>query len=88
MNTRDAKALRAAPLDTPTDLKPNAVRDIFGALNIVLADVFALYAKTKNFHWHMSGPHFRDCHLLLNAQLFKSSGSLPPLAASFTMICL
>jgi starvation-inducible DNA-binding protein len=68
MNTRDAKALRAAPLDTPTDLKPNAVRDISGALNIVLADVFALYMKTKNFHWHMSGPHFRDYHLLLDEQ--------------------
>jgi starvation-inducible DNA-binding protein len=68
MNTRDAKALRAAPLDTPTELKSNAVRDISGALNIVLADVFALYMKTKNFHWHMSGPHFRDYHLLLDEQ--------------------
>src|SRR5204863_9953960 len=68
MNTRDAKALRVAPLDTPTDLKPNAVRDISGALNIVLADMFALYMKTKNFHWHVSGPHFRDYHLLLDEQ--------------------
>jgi starvation-inducible DNA-binding protein len=57
-----------APLDTPTNLKPNAVRDISGALNILLADMFALYLKTKNFHWHVSGPHFRDYHLLLDEQ--------------------
>jgi starvation-inducible DNA-binding protein len=68
MNVRDAKALQAAPLETPTDLESNAVRDISGALNILLADVFALYLKTKNFHWHMSGPHFRDYHLLLDEQ--------------------
>ena len=68
MNTRTAKALRTAPLHTPTDLKPNAVQDISGALNILLADMFALYLKTKNFHWHMSGPHFRDYHLLLDEQ--------------------
>src|ERR1700758_4135536 len=67
MNVRDAKA-RPAPLHTPTDLKPNAVRDLSGALNILLADMFALYLKTKNFHWHMSGPHFRDYHLLLDEQ--------------------
>jgi starvation-inducible DNA-binding protein len=65
---KDAKALRTAALATPTDLKPNAVRDIAGALNILLADMFALYLKTKNFHWHMSGPHFRDYHLLLDEQ--------------------
>jgi starvation-inducible DNA-binding protein len=63
-----AKLRRTAALDTPTDLKPNAVRDISGALNILLADVFALYLKTKNFHWHVSGPHFRDYHLLLDEQ--------------------
>ena len=57
-----------APLATPTDLKPAATRDIAGAMNAVLADVFALYLKTKNFHWHMSGPHFRDYHLLLDEQ--------------------
>jgi len=68
MNARDAKALRIASLETPTDLKPNAVREISGALNIALADMFALYLKTKNFHWHMSGPHFRDYHLLLDEQ--------------------
>ena len=55
-------------LGTPTDLKSNAVGDIAGALRILLADVFALYIKTKNFHWHMSGPHFRDYHLLLDEQ--------------------
>jgi starvation-inducible DNA-binding protein len=49
-------------------LQPNAVRDLAGALNILLADVFALYLKTKNFHWHVSGPHFRDYHLLLDEQ--------------------
>jgi starvation-inducible DNA-binding protein len=68
MTTTDAKARRKAALDTPTDLKPNAVRDISGALNILLADMFALYLKTKNFHWHVSGPHFRDYHLLLDEQ--------------------
>jgi starvation-inducible DNA-binding protein len=57
---------RDAPLETRTDLKPSATRDISAALNLVLADVFALYLKTKNFHWHMSGPHFRDYHLLLD----------------------
>ena len=68
MDRQDQKALRAAPLATPTDLSTNAVRDISGALNILLADVFALYLKTKNFHWHVSGPHFRDYHLLLDEQ--------------------
>jgi len=68
MSTEYAKALRMAPLQTPTDLKPEAVRDLAGALNILLADMFALYLKTKNFHWHVSGPHFRDYHLLLDDQ--------------------
>ena len=68
MSTKDAKARQKAPLDTPTDLATNAVTDIAGALKILLADVFALYVKTKNFHWHMSGPHFRDYHLLLDEQ--------------------
>jgi starvation-inducible DNA-binding protein len=68
MNTQQAKALRTAPLETPTDLKPNSVRDIAGALNLLLADMFGLYVKTKNFHWHISGPHFRDYHLLLDEQ--------------------
>jgi len=68
MPPQDAKALRKAPLDTPTDLKSNAVRDISGALTMLLADMLALYVKTKNFHWHVSGPHFRDYHLLLDEQ--------------------
>jgi len=68
MNVRDAKALQIASLETPTDLGSNPVRDISGALNILLADMFALYVKTKNFHWHMSEPHFRDYHLLLDEQ--------------------
>ena len=57
---------RDAPLETRTDLTHSATRDIAAAMNAVLADVFALYVKTKNFHWHMSGPHFRDYHLLLD----------------------
>ena len=68
MNVKEAKARRAAALHTPTGLSPEAVRDIAGALNGLLADVFALYLKTKNFHWHVSGPHFRDYHLLLDDQ--------------------
>jgi starvation-inducible DNA-binding protein len=62
------KARRKAPLATPTDLGADATRDITGGLNALLADVFALYVKTKNFHWHVSGPHFRDYHLLLDEQ--------------------
>jgi len=58
----------AAPLDTPTDLSDEAVREISRALNRLLADAFAVYLKTKNFHWHVSGPHFRDYHLLLDEQ--------------------
>lgn len=68
MSTRESKVVRIAALETPTDLKSNAVKDIAGALNILLADMFALYLKTKNFHWHMSGPHFRDYHLLFDEQ--------------------
>ena len=68
MSTRDAKVVRIAPLETPTDLSPEAVKEISGALRILLADMFALYVKTKNYHWHMSGPHFRDYHLLLDEQ--------------------
>ena len=55
-------------MGTPTDLKPDAVRDISAALSALLADAFALYLKTKNFHWHMSGLHFRDYHLLFDEQ--------------------
>jgi starvation-inducible DNA-binding protein len=62
----DAKARRMAPIHTPTDLTSEATTELTGSLNALLADFFALYLKTKNFHWHMSGPHFRDYHLLLD----------------------
>jgi len=66
MNEIDTRlAHRIAP---PTDLSKAATRDVAGAMNAILADVFAIYMKTKNFHWHMSGPHFRDYHLLLDEQ--------------------
>jgi starvation-inducible DNA-binding protein len=80
MKTDHAKSTRAAPLATPTDLASNAVKDVSGALNILLADVFALYLKTKNFHWHMSGPHFRDYHLLLDEQSDQIFAMTDPLA--------
>jgi starvation-inducible DNA-binding protein len=68
-NTKDELATRRrAPLSTPSELGAEAVKNITGALNALLADVFALYLKTKNFHWHASGPHFRDYHLLLDEQ--------------------
>src|SRR5579863_1561765 len=62
----ELKRRQSAPLVTPTDLRAPATRDISAGMNAILADVFALYLKTKNFHWHMSGPHFRDYHLLLD----------------------
>lgn len=68
MTTKNAKARRMAPLDTPTNLPSNATKDISAALTTLLADMFALYLKTKNFHWHVSGPHFRDYHLMLDEQ--------------------
>jgi starvation-inducible DNA-binding protein len=67
-DAKDIKARRMAALDTPTNLTSNATRDLSGALTILLADMFALYLKTKNFHWHVSGPHFRDYHLMLDEQ--------------------
>jgi starvation-inducible DNA-binding protein len=79
MNVQDAKNLQVAPLATPTDLTPNAVHDLAGALNILLADMFGLYLKTKNFHWHMSGRHFRDYHLLLDEhgdQIFATTDDI------------
>ena len=69
-----------SPLTTSTDLHPQATRDITGALNAILADVFALYLKTKNFHWHMSGPHFRDYHLLLDEHADQIFAMTDPLA--------
>jgi starvation-inducible DNA-binding protein len=67
-------------LGTPTDLGADAVRDISGALNALLADMFALYLKTKNFHWHVSGPHFRDFHLLLDEQADQIFATTDPIA--------
>jgi starvation-inducible DNA-binding protein len=67
-DVENAKSWRDAPLHTPTDLGSKATQDISAGLNLLLADLFALYLKTKNFHWHMSGPHFRDYHLLLDEQ--------------------
>ena len=66
--TGELQRRQKAPLATPSDLEASATRDVAGALNAILADVFAMYLKTKNFHWHMSGPHFRDYHLLLDEQ--------------------
>jgi starvation-inducible DNA-binding protein len=71
---------RNAPLITPTDLAAQASKDIAGAMNAILADVFALYLKTKNFHWHMSGPHFRDYHLLLDEQADQLYAITDPIA--------
>src|SRR5881296_1384928 len=71
---------RDAPLATRTDLSREAVKDISGSMNAILADVFALYVKTKNFHWHMSGPHFRDYHLLLDEQADQLFAMTDPIA--------
>ncbi len=82
-DTKKARTLRQrreAPLATPTDLKAKATKDIAAALNAVLADVFAIYLKTKNFHWHMSGPHFRDYHLLLDDQADQLFAMTDPIA--------
>ena len=67
-------------LDTPTDLSPDAVSAVSEAINGLVADAFALYVKTKNFHWHMSGPHFRDYHLLLDEQGEQIFATIDPLA--------
>jgi starvation-inducible DNA-binding protein len=79
-SAQDLKRRQKAPLNTPTGLKPAATKDITGALNAILADVFALYLKTKNFHWHMSGPHFRDYHLLLDEQADQLFAMTDPIA--------
>src|SRR5437762_12061476 len=72
---------RPAPnLDTPTDLDDRTVQEISAALNAILADSFALYLKTKNFHWHISGPHFRDYHLMLDEQADAIFAATDPLA--------
>jgi len=71
---------REAPLATPTDLTRSATKDISAAMNAILADVFAFYVKTKNFHWHMSGPHFRDYHLLLDEHADQLFAMTDPIA--------
>jgi starvation-inducible DNA-binding protein len=76
----DLEKRRTAPLNTPSDISANGTRDVGGALNRLLADVFALYLKTKNFHWHVSGPHFRDYHLLLDDQATEIFAMTDPIA--------
>jgi len=71
---------RDAPLETRTDLSHAAVKDVSAAMNTILADVFTLYVKTKNFHWHMSGPHFRDYHLLLDEHADQIFAMTDPIA--------
>jgi starvation-inducible DNA-binding protein len=80
MNDKVSAARRKAPLDMPTGLGSEATRDISAALNVLLADFFALYLKTKNFHWHVSGPHFRDYHLLLDEQADQLYATTDPIA--------
>lgn len=75
------------PLATSTDLTSAATEDITTAMNLVLADVFALYLKTKNFHWHMSGPHFRDYHLLLDEQADQVFAMTDPIAERIRKVC-
>jgi starvation-inducible DNA-binding protein len=78
---RTLEPRKTAPaLDTPTDLSEDAVRELSAALNGLLADTFALYVKTKNFHWHVNGPHFRDYHLLLDEQADEIEKSIDILA--------
>ena len=78
--TQELKQRRRAPVDTPTDLSAEATRDIAGAMNAILADVFALYLKTKNFHWHLSGPHFRDYHLMFDEHADQLFAMTDPVA--------
>jgi starvation-inducible DNA-binding protein len=78
--TSELRQSRNAPLATPTDLTRSTTKDIEGAMNAIVADVFALYLKTKNFHWHMSGPHFRDYHLLLDEHADQLFAMTDPIA--------
>jgi starvation-inducible DNA-binding protein len=80
MISDETKLRRAAPLQTRSDLGAEATKDLAGALNALLADLFALYVKTKNFHWHVSGPHFRDYHLLLDEQADQIFAITDPVA--------
>src|SRR4029077_9216160 len=78
--TAELRQKRDIPLTVPTDLARSATKDIAGAMNAILADVFALYLKTKNFHWHLSGPHFRDYHLLLDEHADQLFAMTDPIA--------
>jgi starvation-inducible DNA-binding protein len=80
VSSRSSNARRVPQLATPTDLKAAATKDVAAALNAILADVFAIYLKTKNFHWHVSGPHFRDYHLLLDGQADELFAMTDPIA--------
>jgi starvation-inducible DNA-binding protein len=78
--SKNVKSRQSANLATPTDLGANATKDITGGLAILAADVVALWMKTKNFHWHVSGPHFRDYHLLLDEQSDQIYAMVDPIA--------
>jgi starvation-inducible DNA-binding protein len=80
INEGELRARRSSPLVTPTDLGTDASKNIAAGMNGILADVFSLYLKTKNFHWHMSGPHFRDYHLLLDEQADQLYAMTDPIA--------
>jgi starvation-inducible DNA-binding protein len=78
-NTEELMARQKLPLTVPSDIDTESVKEISGALTVLLADLFSLYLKTKNFHWHMSGPHFRDYHLLLDDhadQIFSATDDI------------
>src|ERR1700760_4299389 len=80
LKTRDLKDEQDITLVTPTDLSPAGMREVAASMNAILADVFALYVKTKNFHWHLSGPHFRDYHLMFDEQADQIFAMTDPIA--------
>src|SRR3954468_24908041 len=80
MLSEETRLRRTAPLHTRSDLGAEATKALSAALNVLLADAFALYLKTKNFHWHTSGPAFRDYHLLLDEQADQIFAIADPIA--------
>src|ERR1700743_3817796 len=89
MSTKDALVQRRqAPLATPSDLEAEQKRDIVAALNLLLADVFTLYLKTKNFHWHMSGPHFRDYTYCSTSRQISSLRAPTPSLSAFAKLAV
>src|SRR5450631_462864 len=80
MNARESELRRFEAAQVPAGFEPHAVARISADLTVTLADLFALYVKTKNFHWHISGPHFRDYHLLLDEQSAQILGTTDPIA--------